>query len=87
MDNTRRTTGDTDALDGRTRWTQEMDAGDGRIGWTHWMDAGDGRDGQDRRRQHKEGKGLRRVRGKDEGTNQRVGGGDAKRRDRRGGIE
>ena len=72
---------ETDARDGRRRWTQEMDVLDGRIGWTHEMDA---RDGQDRRRQHKEGKGLRRVRGKDEGTNQRVGGGEAKRRDRRG---
>ena len=70
-----------DVGDGRRRWTQEMDVLDGRIGWTHEMDA---RDGQDRRRQHKEGKGLRRVRGKDEGTNQRVGGGEAKRRDRRG---
>ena len=67
--------------DRRTRWTHWMDAGDGRIGWTYWMDARDGRDGQDRRRQHKEGKGLRRVRGKDEGTNQRVGGGEAKRRE------
>ena len=65
-----------DAQDGQTQETDrritqdETDAGDGQ---TQEIDR--------RRRQHKEGKGLRRVRGKDEGTNQRVGGGEAKRRD------
>ena len=61
-----------DETDAGDRQTHEMDTQDGRRRWTYWMGVLDGRTRWTRRtrrrRQHKEGKGLRRVRGKDEGT-------------------